>query len=754
MIAGERRKLEKRIFYLIIRSVIFIGIIAIPCFLIMHYANRLITKKIRANNENFLYTTSVSLDSELSGAYAKAESLVEQNAADYHVLLNTNEAASADQTVALYHFYNAFKESSLDNNFFDHTFFYFPESKLVVASQGTYDEDVYFKKTMIFGEYSSDYFSQLAQTSFSSVFCPATQILTQDLSGNVSVSQTSVIPVAVKPIETSAGNGIVILLIDEEKLTSFFDRLSIDRSSFIYLQNTETGEILNSPSDVKYEELLQLSAQNYKAKNQQLEMRTKEGDNCQVFWKNSSVSRLRYICVEPELLITRQIRSFTYWTFLITAAAVAVLSAIVGSYSKYMNRNIGAMIGRLSEASGVTADVQGKQLVNLPQLKEAVEVLCAQHENSRPYLVDSFLERTFRDTMTPEERVNFKKEFPEFEDGKFFQIYLWKLQDMEKQKVAALRKRLETYGYVLFVQSESAFLVYLTAKSSDRIEKKQGQIEYDESNQGQERSYICAKSTVFSSINENYRNYHQVLNIINYYGAAQEKLVYTMDDLLGASEEMLTQEEKSQIKILLKKNSSEACEYVRRMIEQMKKNNISMYQLRVNIKELVFVLQEALYEQQIPISTVFAKENESKELDDRLDAALTPERLERLCLDLYRRVPDFGSQKDVVSQAEQTLLTFIDENLSEISLDMLSEAVGMNPNYLSQYFKKHFGIGFIDYVTNKKMEKAKELLITTDYTCKAIGELLGYGAQNTFIRVFKKAESMTPAEYRQKKKKE
>ena len=67
--------------------------------------------------------------------------------------------------------------------------------------------------------------------------------------------------------------------------------------------------------------------------------------------------------------------------------------------------------------------------------------------------------------------------------------------------------------------------------------------------------------------------------------------------------------------------------------------------------------------------------------------------------------------------------------------------------------RAYFGISFIDYVTNKKIEKAKELLVSTDDTCKAIGEMLGYGAQNTFIRVFKKAESMTPAEYRQRNKK-
>lgn len=751
MIFGEERTVEKRFLKQIVQFAIFIGIIAIPCFFIMHYANQLITKKIRANNANFLYTTSLSLDSELSGAYAKVDNLVEQNLAAYHTLLNTEMAAPADTTVALYRLYDKFKNSQLDDHFFEDTFLYFPLSKLIMTSEGTYDEDMYFKKKMIFNQYPENYFEQLATESFSSVFCPATEIFTQEMDGTILVSRQSVIPVAIKPREVASGSGIVVVLINEERLNSFFERLNMDRSSFIYLQNTQTGEILNSPSDIKYEDLLQLSDQNYKVKNQSLALR-KDGERYQISWKNSTVSKLRYICVEPELLITKQIEIFTYRTFLITAAAVAMFSIIIGGYSKYMNRNIKAMMGRLSEASGKMTDPSEKQLINLPSLKQAVEVLCAQHENSRPYLVYSILERTLCNTITEEEQNHFRKEFPEFEDGRFFQIYIWKFQNVEKEKWNEIRKRLEEYGYVLFMQSEQAMVVYLTAELNEQIKEKQEQIRLDEEKNSQrEKEYICARSEIFTSICENYRNYHQVLNVVKYYAIGQSKLVYSIEDMLCVSDESILQDEKRQLRNLLKTNSIEAQRQVSNLLATMRQKNISMDQFRTNSKELVLVLQEALYEQQIPISSVF--ETDSKEFFEQIDQALTPEKLEQLCLSLYQKVPDQGSQKEAVSQAEQTLLAYIDQNLSEISLNMLSEAVGMNQNYLSQYFKKHFGISFIDYVTNKKIEKAKELLVSTDDTCKAIGEMLGYGAQNTFIRVFKKAESMTPAEYRQRNKK-
>lgn len=47
MILGEERAVEKRFLKQMVQFVIFIGIISIPCFLIMHYANQLYTKNWR-----------------------------------------------------------------------------------------------------------------------------------------------------------------------------------------------------------------------------------------------------------------------------------------------------------------------------------------------------------------------------------------------------------------------------------------------------------------------------------------------------------------------------------------------------------------------------------------------------------------------------------------------------------------------------------------------------------------------------------
>ena len=178
-----------------------------------------------------------------------------------------------------------------------------------------------------------------------------------------------------------------------------------------------------------------------------------------------------------------------------------------------------------------------------------------------------------------------------------------------------------------------------------------------------------------------------------------------------------------------------------------KQQNMSFCQYRSAVVELLFLLQQILCELTIPFSAVFP--DSENDLIARAEQILTPAHLDQLCLNAYQQMADVMKTRDItIEQAEQTILHYIDENLADINLTMLSDAAGMNQNYLSQYFKKHFGITFLDYVTKKKIEKAKDLLENSALTCKAIGESLGYHDPNTFIRSFKKLESVTPNEYR------
>jgi YesN/AraC family two-component response regulator len=86
---------------------------------------------------------------------------------------------------------------------------------------------------------------------------------------------------------------------------------------------------------------------------------------------------------------------------------------------------------------------------------------------------------------------------------------------------------------------------------------------------------------------------------------------------------------------------------------------------------------------------------------------------------------------------------------SDISLEECAAAFNTTPYALSKVFKQINGMNFIDYLTRLRIDKAKELLATTDLKVNEIAEWIGY-QPSYFIRLFRKFEDMTPGQFRNK----
>lgn len=100
--------------------------------------------------------------------------------------------------------------------------------------------------------------------------------------------------------------------------------------------------------------------------------------------------------------------------------------------------------------------------------------------------------------------------------------------------------------------------------------------------------------------------------------------------------------------------------------------------------------------------------------------------------------------------AVEAAKAYIRKNYSkDISLDEVSQEVNISPYYFSKIFKEEVGEGFVEYLTGLRMEKARELLTTTEYSMKEICSMVGYADPNYFSRIFKKNTGVTPTEYKQ-----
>lgn len=100
------------------------------------------------------------------------------------------------------------------------------------------------------------------------------------------------------------------------------------------------------------------------------------------------------------------------------------------------------------------------------------------------------------------------------------------------------------------------------------------------------------------------------------------------------------------------------------------------------------------------------------------------------------------SSMDICDRA----IRYIEDNYSNADLSLMSASteIGVSPNYLSALIKKRTGNSFVDYLTKKRMETAKILLLNTAMKIREVSEACGYNDQHYFSYCFKKYEGVSP----------
>lgn len=87
---------------------------------------------------------------------------------------------------------------------------------------------------------------------------------------------------------------------------------------------------------------------------------------------------------------------------------------------------------------------------------------------------------------------------------------------------------------------------------------------------------------------------------------------------------------------------------------------------------------------------------------------------------------------------------------NDLKLSDVADAFHLNYSYLSIRFYKHYNEHFSDYLSKIRIEKAKKLLLSTNFTMQEISESCGFSNQGYFSKIFKKYTKITPTEYQKK----
>ncbi|AIQ66414.1 helix-turn-helix domain-containing protein [Paenibacillus graminis] len=153
------------------------------------------------------------------------------------------------------------------------------------------------------------------------------------------------------------------------------------------------------------------------------------------------------------------------------------------------------------------------------------------------------------------------------------------------------------------------------------------------------------------------------------------------------------------------------------------------------------------------------KADDRKEMNPRNDlirqlfACETFEEIEAELLRILETVCQLVHERKRSHNAElkDQLVEFIHENYADVNLGLthLSERFRFHPTYVSKYFKEQTGVNVIDYINQYRIEASKRILQEDERTVQEVSERVGFLNSNSFIRVFKKYEGITPGQYRQ-----
>ena len=99
----------------------------------------------------------------------------------------------------------------------------------------------------------------------------------------------------------------------------------------------------------------------------------------------------------------------------------------------------------------------------------------------------------------------------------------------------------------------------------------------------------------------------------------------------------------------------------------------------------------------------------------------------------------------------ENIFTYISDHLEEdITLNSITENCNISQGYLSRIIREQFHVSVMEYLHLRKMQIAKELFCFTEYSTAEVAFRLGYNESSYFSKIFKKYESITIKEYRQR----
>lgn len=233
---------------------------------------------------------------------------------------------------------------------------------------------------------------------------------------------------------------------------------------------------------------------------------------------------------------------------------------------------------------------------------------------------------------------------------------------------------------------------------------------------------------------------------ILFYDEIGEMVSYSSTDLISVQEKYTD--------LMQCGNFEDAAQVLEPMFCELETGNLSLEMLKCKTYALMNLISEAMRmvsKVNHDISQEYAEQRVAEIFVIRTIPALH-EAHNRILTEMQDITGLKGNDKN--ARLIERVQAYIRENYNDcnMSVSSLAEQFKLNSLYFSRLFTKHTGVYISNYITQIRVERVKELLVTTDDTITAIAGKTGFYSDVVLIRSFKKIVGTTPGKYRTKNK--
>lgn len=255
---------------------------------------------------------------------------------------------------------------------------------------------------------------------------------------------------------------------------------------------------------------------------------------------------------------------------------------------------------------------------------------------------------------------------------------------------------------------------------------------------------------IYNHLSNIYKSYSEARSALGYRYAVGKNRLIIINDIEPHRQNTLAFSKEKELQLLacIKANNKDCVINMVDALMQDASRHASMEQL---ISYVISIIIGIVWESE----TVYSNKEALMHLSDirKILDMKTVEQLRdvllNLCFSLMESIEH--NRQNYCSEVIEKAKQFIHENYtdSNLSVGMVSQHLHLSPSYFRAIFKKETGTTFINYLTELRMNKAKELIISTHMKNYQISEAVGYSDPQYFSYCFKKYFKVSPNEFRE-----